>query len=390
MGIKGLNKLISQYAPTALSQKHVSEFCGSKIAIDSEILMHKFKTIESKNSHIFGFLNNIFWHLENGIEPIYVFDGAPNSAKQTNALTKRFTYKEQMYRKVEELENKFVEQLDNMHILETSDSLGHSVLGPEINETLDELFKIQRKMSFMTISKNYRNECKYLLKLMGIPFIVANEDAEALCVALQKRKIVDYVYTEDTDAIPYFIASFIDNESFEGLKILRKGDSIDMLTVIDIGIILHDMELSPKSFIDMCIMCGCDFCPNIPKIGPIRAYTGIKKYLTIEDFGKLSGIIIPLDFKYQEARDIFYKDHSQIVDKSLNLGTLNLEDLKIYLFQERNLNPIPIIDKYNQIFDVYKIKIQSKNNKPSESLQGLSSSVSINKKSGAFNDLITC
>ena len=99
MGIKGLNKLISQYAATALSQKHVSEFCGSRVAIDSEILIHKFRTIESKNSHIFGFINNVFWHLENGIVPIYVFDGAPNSAKQSNVLTKRFTYKEQILKK---------------------------------------------------------------------------------------------------------------------------------------------------------------------------------------------------------------------------------------------------------------------------------------------------
>ena len=66
-------------------------------------------------------------------------------------------------------------------------------------------------MSFMTVGKNHRNECKYLLKLMGIPFIVANEDAEAFCVTLQRRGIADYVYTEDTDIIPYFIASLETN-----------------------------------------------------------------------------------------------------------------------------------------------------------------------------------
>ena len=45
----------------------------------------------------------------------------------------------------------------------------HTELSPEINDTLDQLFKIQRKMTFMTVTKNHRNECKYLLKLMGIP-----------------------------------------------------------------------------------------------------------------------------------------------------------------------------------------------------------------------------
>ena len=112
MGIKGLNKLINQYAASAISQKHISEFCGTKVAIDSEILIHKYRSVDQKNSHIFGFINNVFWHLENGIIPIYVFDGCPSAAKQANALSKRFTYKEQISRKVEELENKFVEQLD--------------------------------------------------------------------------------------------------------------------------------------------------------------------------------------------------------------------------------------------------------------------------------------
>ncbi len=267
MGIKGLNKLINQYAETALTQKHISEFCGSRVAIDSEILIHKFRTVDSDNSHIFGFINNIFWHLENGIVPIYVFDGAPNIAKQSNVLVKRFTYKEQMYRKVEELENKFLEQLDDMtnknfdmtknfdmsqednetryehteheHTEHEHTEHEHTELSPEINNTLDQLFKIQRKMSFMTVTKNHRNECKYLLKLMGIPFIVANEDAEALCVALQRKNLVDYIYTEDTDAIPYFVARLNEEleKSITSFKILRKGDTLDMVTVIDVKII---------------------------------------------------------------------------------------------------------------------------------------------------------
>ena len=273
MGIKGLNKLISQFAPLAISRIHASEFCGSKVAIDGEILIHKFRTVESKNSHIFGFLNNIFWHLKHGIVPIYVFDGVPNIAKQTNVLSKRLSFKEHMYQKAEELENKFVEQLDN----NTSSEDGTSVLSPEINDTLDQLFKIQRKMSFMTVTKNHRNECKYLLKLMGIPFVVAQEDAEALCVALQRKGLVDYIYTEDTDAITYFVASLVTsgNSPSKSIKILRKGNKIpdgretDIFIVIDLARILIDMNLSPKAFVDMCILSGCDFCPNIPRVGPM-------------------------------------------------------------------------------------------------------------------------
>jgi len=358
MGIKGLNKLISQFASSAISLHNIDEFCGSKVAIDGEILIHKFRTVESKNSHIFGFLNNIFWHLRHGIIPIYVFDGAPNIAKQTNVLSKRLSFKEHMYQKAEELENKFVEQLDNIDNTKST-----SVLSPEINDTLDQLFKIQRKMSFMTVTKNHRNECKYLLKLMGIPFIVANEDAEALCVSLHRKGQVDYIYTEDTDAITYFAASLVTSGiSTKNIKILRKGfESLDndMVTVIDLNRILIDMELTPKSFVDMCILSGSDFCPTIPKIGPIKAYNYIKKYESLENFGMYSGITIPEDFKYQEARNIFYRDHCVSIEKSLNLEPLKHEDLKKYLFEERSLNPIPIIDKYRIMFNIFKGKTQA-------------------------------
>jgi len=361
MGIKGLNRLINQYAASAITQKHISEFCGSKVAIDSEILIHKYRSTESKNSHIFGFLNNVFWHLENGIVPIYVFDGCPSIAKQNNVLTKRFTYKEQICRKVEELENKFVEQLDSIDKNEVTEPGSQIILSPELNDTLDQLFKIQRKMTFMTVGKNHHNECKYLLKLMGVPFIVANEDAEAFCVTLQRKGIADYVYTEDTDVIPYFIASMESDEDpakkeFDPkpIKVLRKGYLNSMVTVIDVNEILRLTGLSPKSFVDMCILSGCDFCTTLPKIPPQKAYNYMQAYQSIEKLKEV-GISIPDDFKYQDARNIFFRSHDEI-SKTLELGTINTEDMKMYLQEERGLNPYPIIEKYHKILSVYRIK----------------------------------
>jgi len=354
MGIKGLNKLINQYAASAISQNYISEFSGSKIAIDSEILIHKYRSIDSKNSHIFGFINNIFWYLENGIIPIYVFDGCPSAAKQANALTKRFTYREQISRKVEELEDKFIEQLDNIDKY-PSDEKDSIELNPEINDTLDQLLKIHRKMSFMTVGKNHRNECKYLLKLMGIPFIVANEDAEAFCVTLQKQGIADYVYTEDTDIIPYFIASLDQEQIVKPIKIFRKGYLNSMVTVIDVNEILKNMNLTPRSFIDMCILSGCDFCTTISKIGPMKAYAYIQKYHSIEGLKNI-GICLPDDFKYQEARDIFFRKHDQNIEKSLDMGIININDLKIYLLEERGLNPIPIIDRYYKTYNIFQAR----------------------------------
>ena len=364
MGIRGLNKLINQYAKNAFTEKTFSNLCGSKIAIDSEILIHKFKAHNNysginKNSHIHGFISNVFWHLKNGIIPIYIFDGAPSAAKRKNALTKRFSQKERIYNRIEELENIFLEQLKFKEEQLESKSVEDSVT-PEMNNTLDELFKLKRRMESMTVTKNHKNECKYLLKLMGIPFVNANEDAEALCTALQHKKKVDYVYTEDTDALTYAAAQLNNEIPESGPIILKKGETPNTVIAIDLSVILREFGLTPNQFIDMCILSGCDFCSGIPRIGPMNSYTHIKKYQSIENFLKETNTDVPEGFTYQEARDIFTKDHSQEITKTLELGNLNVEDLKKYLIHERSLNPMPIISNYHTHMKYFKSKISQK------------------------------
>jgi flap endonuclease-1 len=40
--------------------------------------------------------------------------------------------------------------------------------------------------------------------------------------------------------------------------------------------------MTADQFIDMCILCGCDYCDSIRGIGPGKAYTFIKQHGTIE------------------------------------------------------------------------------------------------------------
>lgn len=283
MGIRGLNKLINQYASKSLSEINISELCGSKIAIDSEILIYKYRAKDQtncENAHIYGFINNIFWYLKNGIVPVYVFDGLPSAAKRKHALSKRLSNKKKINEKIEELENVFLEQLAHIEKY-TQDEI--NPLSPEVNETLEEIFKLKRRINATSVTKNHKNECKYLLKLMGIPFVNANEDAEALCVTLQKKGLVDYVYTEDTDAMTYTAAQ-LDTIPESGPKLLRKGTILNTVTSVDLAMLLKELEITPNEFVDMCIMSGCDFCTSIPKIGPIKSYNYIKKYGCIENF----------------------------------------------------------------------------------------------------------
>ncbi|MCV5824480.1 hypothetical protein OFN33_28880, partial [Escherichia coli] len=46
--------------------------------------------------------------------------------------------------------------------------------------------------------------------------------------------------------------------------------------------ILEGLQLTMDQFIDMCILCGCDYCDTIRGIGPKKAYKLIKDYKNIE------------------------------------------------------------------------------------------------------------
>lgn len=37
-------------------------------------------------------------------------------------------------------------------------------------------------------------------------------------------------------------------------------------------------------FVDLCILCGCDYVPSVRGVGPKKALSGIKKYGTVERF----------------------------------------------------------------------------------------------------------
>lgn len=51
---------------------------------------------------------------------------------------------------------------------------------------------------------------------------------------------------------------------------------------IDLSVLLSELGLSMEQFIDLCIMCGCDYASNIRGIGAVRALSLIKQHGSIE------------------------------------------------------------------------------------------------------------
>ena len=78
------------------------------------------------------------------------------------------------------------------------------------------------------------------------------------------------------------------------------------LILCNLDIVLDKLMLSHQEFIDLCILCGCDYTCTIPKLGHVSALKVITQYRDIDTFIENNkNYKIPNEFYYQTARNLF-------------------------------------------------------------------------------------
>ena len=294
MGIKGLKKLIRKYVPESIQPFQLSELYGKTIAVDSCILLYKFRyTYTDSNFHIIGFVHKILEFRTLGVNPIFVFDGVPPEAKK-NVLSQRSENRNKMKDRLVLLEDS-LSKCSKINVDEfidsDSDSTEESDEVKKIKKLNSEIRKIKKNLLY--VHKIHSTEVMELLKSLGIPFFESFGEAEETCAILQKRGVVDYILTEDTDSLAFGGSNIIFNT--------RSGYEIVKLPEVLMG-----LALTMDSFIDLCILCGCDYTTTIPKVGPITGYTHILNYDSIENLP----MEIPDTFDYLLARNLFKQNEN--------------------------------------------------------------------------------
>lgn len=318
MGIKGLKDLIKKHSSDSITPIKLNFLKNKILCIDSSILLYKFRySIQNDNFHIIGFLQKTLELLEFGIIPIYIFDGKPPDAKQ-NVLKKRSEIKNKSKERLDELNleknnysGKFKNSLDFLDEIILSDD--ENILEIEelnlLKKNNKEIEKIQKNTLY--VNKIHSVEVMELLKSIGISFYESQGEAEEMCAFLQKNKIADYILTEDTDSL-----------TFGGDNIIFNTKNNYCLCKIQN--VLDGFELNFNEFVDLCILCGCDYTCSIPKLGPNKALVIIKKYKSIENFITNNKIyVIPTSFNYIEARFLFYKNNEFNLTLNLNKNEFN-------------------------------------------------------------------
>ncbi|KAF5275091.1 hypothetical protein FQA39_LY07028 [Lamprigera yunnana] len=369
MGILGLSKVLADLVPQAIKENEIKNYFGRKVAVDASMTLYQFliavrsegaqlTSVDGETtSHLMGIFYRTIRLVENGIKPVYVFDGKPPQMK-SGELNKRAEKREEAQKALE----KATEQGDQA-----------------------EMEKFNRRLVKVTVQ--HANEAKQLLGLMGIPYVDAPSEAEAQCAALVRSGKVYATATEDMDALTF------------GSNILLRHLTVSEarklpIQEIHLDKILEGMNITHHEFIDLCILLGCDYTNSIRGIGPKRAIEFITQHKTIENI--LENIDVnkytpPEEWNYQAARELFTNpeitdpttidlkwndpDEEGLVkflcgDKQFNEDRIRNGAKK--LMKARGITPQGRLDGFFQVLSTTpgKRKIENKKDTPNKRSQG--------------------
>jgi len=283
MGILGLSKLVADVAPAAIKENEIKNYFGRKVAIDASMSLYQFLiAVRSEGSqltnadgettsHLMGTFYRTIRMVDNGIKPVYVFDGKPPTMKSG------------------ELEKRSERRQEAEAALQKAKEEGN----------MEEVDKQNRRL--VKVSQSHVNDCKKLLELMGVPYVSAPCEAEAQCAELVKAGKVYAVGTEDMDALTFGSNVLLRHLTYsEARKMPIKEFYFDK--------ILEGFGMTKDQFVDLCILLGCDYCEKIRGIGPKNAIKLVQEHKSIEEILKhldSKKNPVPENWMYAEARRLF-------------------------------------------------------------------------------------
>ena len=183
----------------------------------------------------------------------------------------------------------------------------------------DDILKFNKRV--IRVTQKHNDDCKKLLRLMGLPVIEAPSEAEAQCAQLCKDGKVHAVATEDMDALTFGCPRLI--------RHLSSGSS-EQTHEYNLETVIREFELSSQDeFIDLCILMGCDYCDSIKGIGGKKGLDLIKKHKTIEkiveNLPNKDGV--PNDWPLDRARQLF-KEPDVLSSDSISEDFLKIRDIQ--------------------------------------------------------------
>jgi flap endonuclease-1 len=218
-------------------------------------------------SHLSGLFYRTIRVYENGIKPIYVFDGKPPDLKGRELETRK--------------ERKLVAEEKWRDAKERGD--------------LEEAKKYASMTSRFT--GEMLQDSKKLLEAMGIPLIQAPSEGEAQCAHMCLKGDAYATGSQDYDSLltgsPVLIKNMTMQEKFK-------------LERIDLAENLKSLGITREQLVDIALLMGTDFNAGVKGIGPKKGYKIVKG-------GQMAQYKEALGERYEMVRELFLKP--KVTDK---------------------------------------------------------------------------
>lgn len=206
-------------------------------------------------SHLSGLFYRTINLLENGIKPVYVFDGKPPEMKKAE-LEKRRIRKE----KAAEM---------------ASDAYSKGLIKEAAKYAVQSIH----------LTESMVNDAKKLLDAMGIPYVQAISEGEAQAAYMARKNIAWATGSQDYDSLLFGAPRLVRNLTISGRKKLPGKDIYVEIKpeLIELEKLLKSLGISREQLIDIAILIGTDYNPDgVEGIGPKTALQLIKTHSSLE------------------------------------------------------------------------------------------------------------
>lgn len=301
----------------------MAQLSGKTIAIDAYNALYQFlATIRQPDgallmdsrrritSHLNGLLFRTINMLENGIRPIYVFDGKPPELKQAE-LARRLKAKEVAAVRYAEALAKGDLERARIYAQQTS-----------------------------RLTKEMVNDAKKLLSLMGIPWVQAPSEGEAQAAHLVRKGDAWASASQDYDSLLYGAPRLIRNLTITGKrKLPRRHEYVEVKPeLVELDKVLETLGITRKQLVDVAILAGTDYNPGgVKGVGAKTALRLIKQYGCLE---KALVILPQARFPVDPAkiRELFLKP--DVTDNyEIKWNDADTDGIKNFLCYEHDFSP---------------------------------------------------
>ena len=245
----------------ARREVEVKALKGHSIALDAYNTLYQFLAairqpdgtpLMDRQGRVTSHLSGLFYRTinlaEEGVKPVYVFDGSPP----------RF--------KARELEERARRRREAEARLEEARSMG---VVEEARKYAQQAIRLDKKMV---------EEAKRLLDAMGIPWVQAPGEGEAQAAYMSRRGDVWAAGSQDYDSLLFGAARLVRNLAITGRrKVPGKDLYVEVKPeVIKLDTLLRGLGITREQLVAIGIILGTDYNEGAPGVGPKRALSLVR------------------------------------------------------------------------------------------------------------------